>query len=389
MKKNFILMGLACSLLCGFQLHAWADETLIPARRPTRSIMAGDRIRISVAESPDLNKVYAVAGDGTIDFGFIGRISISELSATEAETKIKKMLEESYFKEATVKLDVAQFVEGNVLVQGAVARPGTVAMSGDTILTLLEAIAMTGGLTDNAAGDQVHILRWTYGGGLQRQIITVDMRSMLESLDFSKDQFMRPRDIVIVPTLGASAAGEFLALGEVNELGYHPVQEGMTMIRVIAAVGGVTHQGKMESARLIRQDKNGQTKIIPVDLQRLLGSGDMSMNIPVFGGDILFVPSNEQAAGGKVYFLGAVERQGSVSLNLDKEATLARTILGMGGLGKFADGTEVEILRTGPDGAKQRQKVNVDRILKSGAFEDDIPLKDGDVIKVPERIFLP
>jgi polysaccharide export outer membrane protein len=353
-----------------------------------RTIMAGDRLRIAVAEAADLSKTYAVAGDGSIDFGYIGRVIISDLSVQEAEGKLQQLLEDAYFKKATVQVDVEQFVEGNILVLGAVTHPGSVAMSGDSPLTLMEAIATCGGLTGSAAADQIHIVRWKFGGGMERQVITVDISKMIDSLDFSKDQFLRPRDIIVVPSAGGGAK-EFLALGEFASVGYHPVQEGMTVIRAIAAAGGVTREGKLDGARLIKQDKNGQTKAVPLDLQRLLGSGDMSLNFTIEGGDIIFVPPLGQSAGGKVIFLGAVKQPGAVSLPLDKEATLAKTILGMGGLDQFADGTAVEILRLAPDGTKQRMVQNVAKILKSGDFETDVPLRDGDVVRVPERTFLP
>ena len=61
--------------------------------------MAGDRLNISVREQPDMSKVYAVAGDGSVDFTFAGRVAIAELTADEASRKLESVLEEDYFKE--------------------------------------------------------------------------------------------------------------------------------------------------------------------------------------------------------------------------------------------------------------------------------------------------
>ena len=83
--------------------------------------MAGDRLNISVREQPDMSKVYAVAGDGSVDFAFAGRVAIAELTADEAARKLESVLEESYFKNAHVTISIANFVEGDVLITGAVS----------------------------------------------------------------------------------------------------------------------------------------------------------------------------------------------------------------------------------------------------------------------------
>ena len=396
--KRRILFPVMCSGLIGLLVgasHGWAQQpaSTLSAEKKTsllseRKIIPGDRLRISVAEQPDLNRVYPVAGDGTIDFGFIGRITIAEKSGGEAAHEIKRLLEETYFKEATVTVDIAEFVEGAILIIGAVQSTGSIPFSGGEILTVMEAISLKGGLTREAAGNQVKILRWKSGAGMAREIITVDVQSMYEDLDFTKDQYLRPRDIVFVPSLGAadSVRSEFLALGEVGTPGFHPYSEGLDVIRAVMRAGGVGKGAKWSSARILRPNKTGQYTIIPIDLSRLFGAADMNMNLPVLAGDILFVPSTEQANRGQAYLLGEVARQGALPLSLDEDMTLAKAILGSGGFAQFANDSKVKILRKAPDGSKQTLVIDVGRILKTGAFEDDVPLENGDVIIVPEKM---
>ena len=397
LKQNGRMLVLACwvlGMLSGLPA-ARAQQSVSPVSSgqkafslSERKIIPGDRLRISIAEQPDLNRVYPVAGDGTIDFGFIGRIGIAEKSGREAADEIKRLLEETYFKEATVTVAIAEFVEGAILVIGAVSKPGSIPFSGGEILTVMEAISLQGGLTREAAGNQVKILRWKSGAGMAREIITVDVQSMYEDMDFSKDQYLRPRDIVFVPSLGAteSTRSEFLALGEVGTPGFHPYSEGLDVIRAVMRAGGVGKTAKWNSARILRPNKTGQYSIIPIDLSRLFGAADMSMNLPVLAGDILFVPSAEQANRGQAYLLGEVARQGALPLSLDGDMTLAKAILGSGGFAQFANDSKVKILRKAPDGTKQTLIIDVGRILKTGAFEDDVPLENGDVIIVPEKM---
>lgn len=350
--------------------------------------MAGDRLRITVAEDSSLSRTYAVAGDGTIDFGLLGRVQLDSMSTESAAAKLKALLEQTHYKRATVDVNVEEFVEGSVLMLGAVARVGQLGYQGDQILTLMEAISLAGGFAAGADGSNVRILRWRPGGGLERQIITVDVKAMYDSLDFSKDQFLRPRDIVFVPSLGAGdKSSEFLVLGEFASPGFRPHQPGMDMIRAVAAAGGLNREARMDSVRLLRPDPGSdQYQVIPVDLSRLFGSADMTMNLPVLPGDILFAPSAAQSSGGRIYLLGEVANPGIYPLPLQGEATLARTLLMNGGLGKFANPSRVRIQRTAPGGRRQTLEVDVGRILKTGAFEEDVPLRDEDVIIVPERV---
>lgn len=387
-KKNpIILCFFVVMFVFGLISIGWSQKLTVPTMA-TRKIMTGDRLRITVDEQPNLGRVYAVAGDGTIDFPMIGRVRIANMSTDAATEYLEKSLEKKFFKEATLHVDVAEFVEGAILIMGAIKSPGSIPFKGGQILTLVEAITMSGGLSPDADGTAVRILRWRQGGGMERQILTVDVQSMFEDLDFRDDQFLRPRDIVLVPTLGGTGEGksEFLALGEVVRPGFYPYSEGMDIIRAITRVGGLKPSAQMDSVRLLRGDGNGNYNPVPIDLSRLFGSADMTMNLSVLPGDILFVPSAAQATGGQVYLLGAVSRQGAISLSLNRETTLARTLLGAGGFSEYANKGKVKVLRTAPDGSKQTMVVNVGKILKTGLFEEDVPLQNGDVIIVPERM---
>ncbi|HRT05740.1 MAG TPA: SLBB domain-containing protein [Kiritimatiellia bacterium] len=371
--------------VCGVAVSAAGQA---PARMDSaaRRILAGDRLNISVREQPDMNKTYAVAGDGSIDFAFAGRVVIAELTSDEAARKLESVLEEKYFKEANVSISIANFVEGDVLVTGAVRNPGSLPFRGDSILTLVEAISRSGGLAENAAGDRVRILRWTPGGSMERQSIEVDVQGMLDTMDFSKDQYLRPRDIIIVPSRGAEEGrNEFLALGEVRSPGFHPYSEGLDVVKTVTLVGGLGEFADWSGARILRPKPSGEYAIVPLDLNRLFSAADMAMNLPLQKGDIFFVPSVRNLVRAQVYLLGEVNRPGAVSLSAGPGATVARLILDQGGATQFANLGKVQIQRTAPDGSKKALVVDVGRILKEGSFEEDVPLQEGDVVIVPEK----
>jgi polysaccharide export outer membrane protein len=352
-----------------------------------RRVLAGDRLNISVQEQPDMSRVYAVAGDGSIDFGFAGRVFVAELTTDEASRALERVLEGSYFKEANVTVSIANFVEGDVLLTGALNSPGTLPFRGDSILTLMEAIFRAGGLQERAAGDRVRILRWVPGGSMERQAIEVNVQAMLDKMDFSKDQYLRPRDIVVVPHRGGEEEGrnEFLALGEVHKPGFHPYTPELDIIKVVTRVGGLGEFADWDGARILRPRPSGDYSVVPLNLNRLFGVADMSMNLLLQPGDIFFVPSTRNLVRAQVYLLGEVNKRGAVSLGSGPNATVARVILSQGGMTDFANASRVQIQRTAPDGSKKSMQVDVGRILKQGTFEDDVPLQDGDVVIVPEK----
>lgn len=373
---------------------AFCVSACLPARSDepasARRILAGDRLNITVREQPDLSRVYPVAGDGTIDFSFAGRIVIAELTPGEAARKLEKALEKEFFKEATVTVSIANFVEGDVMITGEVATPGVLPFRGDAILTLMEAIVRSGGLTPDAASEHVRILRWAPGGGMERETIEVNVKKMSESLDYSRDQYLRPRDIVVVPRRGENdTASEFLALGEVRSPGFHPYTPGMDVIKAVTLVGGLGEFADWDKGRILRPRKDGTYMVIPVDLGRLFSAADMSANAVLEPRDIFFVPSTRNVVGQQVYLLGKVKRPGAFTFSSGPNATLARVLLEAGGFAEFANPAKVQVQRMGPDGDKKILTVDVKSILNEGSFENDLPLQDGDVIIVPETLWGP
>lgn len=88
-----------------------------------------------------------------------------------------------------------------------------------------------------------------------------------------------------------------------------------------------------------------------------------------------------------VYLTGKVNRPGQHLLRMqgDKPIGVYDALLMSGGLSRFADNEKVHILRSGPDGKKHKIPVNVRRI-EAGEIAD-VPVGQGDIIVVPEKVF--
>ncbi|WP_449069977.1 polysaccharide biosynthesis/export family protein [Prosthecobacter sp.] len=111
------------------------------------------------------------------------------------------------------------------------------------------------------------------------------------------------------------------------------------------------------------------------------------------------VPDNDRLAAGGVgpasgqprltiYLTGAVARPGQHAVPLaftGRAPGLFETLLITGGLAKFSDDTKVRIMRLNERGLRTPLIVDVSKI-RDGLIPD-VPIGDGDIIQVPEKIF--
>jgi protein involved in polysaccharide export with SLBB domain len=167
-RMNRIARRIGPLLLLVWMLGAGPARAADPAPSETtrvRTIMAGDRLRITVLEAPEMNRVYAVAGDGTVDMELIGpRVRGGDGHGDGRPDDRGEAAGSPTSRRPPSRSTVSEFVEGSILILGAVTEPGAIPFKGDTLLTLVEAISMSGGLLpDNAAGNDVRILRLEAG----------------------------------------------------------------------------------------------------------------------------------------------------------------------------------------------------------------------------------
>ncbi len=98
------------------------------------------------------------------------------------------------------------------------------------------------------------------------------------------------------------------------------------------------------------------------------------------------VERESRLAPGIIYVLGRVGRAGPIQLPAEESFTLTKAILASGGGDVFANLGKVQIIRYCQDGRKYKTFVNVQRIMDKGEFENDVALRNGDWVIVPEKI---
>ncbi|MEO9576805.1 MAG: polysaccharide biosynthesis/export family protein [Tateyamaria sp.] len=93
-------------------------------------------------------------------------------------------------------------------------------------------------------------------------------------------------------------------------------------------------------------------------------------------------PVESKSATIDVYFVGEVNNSGLVEIK--PGTTLLQAVAISGGVTRFAAIKRIQLRRTGADGVQRVTILNY-KALANGAVTNDIVLRDGDVILVPER----
>jgi polysaccharide export outer membrane protein len=120
---------------------------------------------------------------------------------------------------------------------------------------------------------------------------------------------------------------------------------------------------------------------VKVDLHRLLDKGDMSANLALEPGDVIYIPLQKSfdMAESKIYVEGEVKKPGIFEYHPGITAMNACIIAG--GFGQFAAPNRTRIIRQ-INGQVKIIKINLNRV-KDGNIPD-VELKPGDRIHVPE-----
>ena len=166
-------------------------ELAIPFNIYGGTVKVGTDGDVTADASTKVNeKGYRVDVDGDIDFPILGILHVEGLTVSELRDLIKEKIEKgNYMKDPLISIEFLNF---KYTVLGAVGHNGTFSADGDRV-TLLEAIANAGDLTDKARTDRVAVIREVDGA---RQMFMHDLRS--KDIFDSPCFYLQQNDVVYV-----------------------------------------------------------------------------------------------------------------------------------------------------------------------------------------------
>jgi len=160
---------------------------------------AQDLLVITVFGVPDLSREVRVNSNGQISLPLIGGVQAGGHTIPELESDIGAKLEKTYLQNPQVSVFVKEYTSQRVTMEGSLNKPGIYPLSGKT--TLLQAVAMAGGLDPLARLDGVVVFR------------TIDGKKMAAVFDIHKirsgekdDPQIYGDDVVVVDKSGSKSA---------------------------------------------------------------------------------------------------------------------------------------------------------------------------------------
>ena len=208
--------------------------------------------------------------------------------------------------------------------------------------------------------------------------LTVD--GLRQRMDDALGKFRRSPRTMIAPV--AYRSKKYYVLGKVVQRGVYTLDRPTTVLEALARAKGIENGqvdydivdvADLQHAFLMRQNKR-----IPVDFEKLFGSGDLSQNVQIEPGDYLYFPSTDVK---QVYVLGEVSLPGPVTYRPDM--TMLAAISSRGGFNAAAFKSRVLVVR----GSLNHPQTFVTGLGTTSQTMNDFKLEPNDIIYVSWRPF--
>jgi polysaccharide export outer membrane protein len=253
---------LVAILLVAIAIPALAVDTS-PAHAADYSLGAGDLLKITVFDHPELLNELRVSEDGSITFPLLGEVKVAGLSAHELERALARRLGDGGFvRQPQVSVLVEDYQSQRFSVLGQVSKPGQYPLMTKT--NVMGALAAAGGPVNLVAADEANLLRrdGTHVG--------IDLVSLFQG-DPRQNLTVAAGDTLYVPK-----AAQFYIYGEVQHPGVYRLERGMTVSQAISAGGGLTPRGSDRHVAVRRRDyKAGKEREISLDKADLVQADDV------------------------------------------------------------------------------------------------------------------
>ncbi|MFW6140801.1 MAG: polysaccharide biosynthesis/export family protein [Acidobacteriota bacterium] len=276
MKKSLMVFGL---------LFVFAGALLLfgqESRSLEYKIGPQDLLEISVFGLDEMNKTVRVSEDGDITLPLLGQIIVQNLTRSELEQKLARLLAEKYLQAPQVTVFIREHRSRRVSIIGAVSEPGRYELIGHQ--TLLHMIAQAGGLT-NQVGEEIIVVREKADGSSKSLRISID--KLILKGDPGLNIPLEPGDIVNIPI---DMVVHVYVFGQVRSPGALEVKKSNlpTLIQAIAQAGGFSDRAAKGRVVLKRKNEQDKEEEIKVNVKAIM-KGKID-DIQLKENDVVFVP---------------------------------------------------------------------------------------------------
>jgi len=182
--------------LCLPLANAAKGEAKSANKSGTYKLRPMDLLKVQVFQEPDLDRELRVSQDFTIVVPLIGVVNIKDRTVREAELLVTDLYERDYLINPQINITVTEYSQRTINVLGAVNAPGSVLIPPEKTITLLDAIARSGGFSRLANRNKVSLTRSQADG--QSVNYTVDADQLVTG-DSNNRAAIQDGDVIFVP----------------------------------------------------------------------------------------------------------------------------------------------------------------------------------------------
>jgi protein involved in polysaccharide export with SLBB domain len=233
-----------------------------------------------------------VGGRGTISYSFLDDLVVAGLTPSQIDELLTRKLS-SYVRQPRVRVLVKEFNSKRASIAGefSILRTtnfGTKAMSGRITLkgktTLMDLIASGSGYTVNADIKNVKLIR-------HGKSYLINVYDIIEKGDQAQNVIIDNEDVVNIPELPQYGERVYV-MGEVLAQGIYPLKDAQDLLAAIALAGNTTALAKEDNTLIVRGYEPGKPPLVmTANLRSLFRQADLSQNIRLKDGDLIYVPS--------------------------------------------------------------------------------------------------
>jgi len=231
-------------------LFAQAEDAAPPEEgREVYRLQRNDSISVTMFQEAAMSRSALIGKSGSISFPLIGSVDLVGLTVPELEQKLVDLYKKDYFVDPKISVIITSYATKSVIVSGAVTRPGGVPYPDEGIISLAQAIAASGGITEMGDTNRITIVRKKGG-------------SMVTTMNQAGEVELLPGDTALVHTLPINQINITATIvGEVNRGGeiQLPASGKLDILSAIAKAGGLSRMANKKVATLRRFTPEGYT----------------------------------------------------------------------------------------------------------------------------------
>jgi len=157
-------------------------------------IGAEDQLNINVWKEPEVSRTVPVRPDGMISLPLLGDIKAVGYTPLQLQDQITTQLKK-FISDPQVTVIVTEVHSLTFNVVGEVQKPGYYPLT--RRMTVLDAIALSGGFKDFAKTKKIYVLRTGPNG--QQERLAFNYKDVIKGKNAQENIELQPRDTVVVP----------------------------------------------------------------------------------------------------------------------------------------------------------------------------------------------